>query len=741
MMRRAVLLLLVVLAPSLAQARWPEPPGTRQTVFITPGWLARHGPSPYLLNQSDTTYILATDVRTDGSAFVIDAANVLFDLAGHTIRYGDSKPIEVRNGGFEAGSGNRVPGWGLRHSPAAVLAANTKHLFGKQVLRLANFRARQKIVSDPIAVPGTSHTHLACVTPAQGHYRTLLRLSVVDARTGRLLGQGQSPNVERGFSAVAVFRPGASRSIRLLIEATPPAGVADTLDLDEARVMASGDYGILATNAWTGEVPGWPNIARRIGRLSRRARNVTIRNGAVLQGAAHGHGSSPLYLAHLAGVAVERLRTRAVGMDTVSLNAEHVSDGLLVRNCVLEHDVDNISNRGMLVAALRLVHVNGPTLIEDNRLLAVPQVGILLDLCCHGPAIRIRKNEVRQRAVVLNGYALVIAGSRNFEVADNRFIAENGRGILIDGYRKEAVEDGKIRGNYVEVRERTNREYHTRIEARALRLRSCGDNLGPHRNLLIAGNTFVAVTGPGLAQKAFGVRIGYSNGRGQMDRANIRLRHNRIKAIVTSADPGIKAAALVLDGLAARVDVRISDNVLESNDASVALGDSEGSVEGARLVGNTFRKSSEGARRPYSAIHAGYWTAAVRDVAVVGGQLDNGATLALTWSGQGSKDIGLGQLLSVSVTREGRPVARARVVVRDRAGKAVFSGTTDEKGEVRAVPVVVTRYRQRGKDPRRISVEQQGPFEVSVTAGGKAVSRRVTLSRTRSLLFALPAAG
>src|SRR5262249_52969511 len=158
-----------------------------------------------VLDQSDSTYVLTTDVRTSGTAFVINASNVVFDLNRHTIVYGDGPPVVVCNSGFEEGSGQRVPGWDLSQATAAELAANTRFLFGKQVLRMKNFRTPQRIISDPIAVPVTHHTYVASITPAGGNYRTILTLTVLDERTGKVLGMGRSPNVERGFSAVAHF--------------------------------------------------------------------------------------------------------------------------------------------------------------------------------------------------------------------------------------------------------------------------------------------------------------------------------------------------------------------------------------------------------------------------------------------------------------------------------------------------------------------------------------------------------
>ena len=76
-------------------------------------WLQRKGSAPYILNQAGATYQLETDVTTAGTAFVILNQNITLDLNGHTVTYGNSQPITVKNGGFEQGIGTNVPRWNL----------------------------------------------------------------------------------------------------------------------------------------------------------------------------------------------------------------------------------------------------------------------------------------------------------------------------------------------------------------------------------------------------------------------------------------------------------------------------------------------------------------------------------------------------------------------------------------------------------------------------------------------------
>ena len=86
-------------------------------VHITQAWLNAQGPGPYYLDQQGETYVLMTDVTTDGTAFAIIAKDVTFNLNGYTITYNNADPITVFNGSFEQGHGRRRQRLGLQQRP------------------------------------------------------------------------------------------------------------------------------------------------------------------------------------------------------------------------------------------------------------------------------------------------------------------------------------------------------------------------------------------------------------------------------------------------------------------------------------------------------------------------------------------------------------------------------------------------------------------------------------------------
>lgn len=703
------------------------------TIVIDDSWLSAHGSGSYLLDQAGMTYVLHNDLRTAGTAFVVAAANVTLDLNGHSVTFGDASPVTVTNGGFETGSGRDVPGWDLSGAPSAQLASNTTYLFGNQVLRLSNFSTAQRIVSDPIAIPTIGHTYTATITPAGVNARSTVQLTVIDAVTGAILGTGTSAQTARGFSAVVTFTAATTHAVRLQVDVTPPAGVTDTLDLDQATLTASNDYGIVASRAWGGDIPGFDNLSTEAKSAYKKAANFTVKNGLILQGQGDGYGSTPLYFRSLPGVTVDHVETLATGMDSQSLDATYATGAVTVTNSTFREQIDNISNRMHNYATLKLNNISGTITIENNHLLGSPQIGIMMAANDPQYQVFIRNNEFRSDTVVTNGYAIVLSSVQNFEIANNTIIATSGRGIDLDGYAKALLGHGTVHDNYVDVQENINREYPSGLDATGLRLRNTIDSMGPHADVTISSNTIIARTGSGQLGQAYGVRISYTNINGEMNNAGIALVNNTIKAIVTTTDTTYRAKALVIDRMDAGINMRIANNVLESNDTALALTDSSGSVYGVDLVSNTLKKSTEGPARTFTGILAGYYTREIHDVRIIDTRLAGGATGDIVWSGTGVKDLSVGWLVNVHVTDTlGNPLAGASVQLQDNTGATIYSGTTDANGSASNIVVISTVYRQTTTDRTKITAESRGPQVLVVTVNGTTTTRQ-TLDITESM--------
>src|SRR5262249_43902129 len=195
---------------------------------------------------------LASDVRVEGTAFVVGAKNVKLDLNGHTVTYGDSPPVVVLNGGFEEGDQASLPGWDLREAPGARRVKARSGMWGERMLEIRRGTEKQAILSVPVPIPRPGHEYAAAVTPKASPGSTVT-LSVVDAGTMAVLAKGTSDNPDNGAVAKAVFTPGpGTKAVRLRIEMAPPKGASAYFALDNVAVTPSRDYGILASpNAWS----------------------------------------------------------------------------------------------------------------------------------------------------------------------------------------------------------------------------------------------------------------------------------------------------------------------------------------------------------------------------------------------------------------------------------------------------------------------------------------------------------
>jgi hypothetical protein len=706
------------------------------SVAITSGWLQQRGAGPYVLTQANTTYNLETDVTTSGTAFVVLASNVTINLDRHTVTYGNSTPVSVTNGGFESGSGTNVPGWNTTGAPSAALAPNTNYLFGNQVLRLTNFSTAQTIVSNPIPISLINHTYEATITPGNVNvaYGTSVTISVIDTLTGQVLGTGSSANTQRGFSAVAAFMPTTTDPVKLQVVVTPPSGVTTSVNVDAATLSVSYDYGIIASGAWSGDTPGSGagilNLpasvqatydAKRATMLN--AANFTVKNGSVVQGQGSGTKSSPLFFEYLGGFTVNKVTTYASGIDTTNLDGACARGNISITNSTLQDNIFNVANRMYGPPSIAFYNTSGNILIEGNTILGSPQSGIAVDTN-NGYTLAINNNDISQNAVVANAAGIGLVAVSNFQIKGNRIVPTSGEGIAVDGFRALGSNNGKIQNNYVKVQERPNRETGNSTFSRALRMRNDVDAEGPHTNIDVSGNTFIAMDGPAYSQNAYAVWISYANHNGAMNNANVNLHDNTIAAIANTTDPTYHAYALVVDQLDAGINLTISNNVLQSNDTSLAIGGyNDKNINGLTYVGNTLDISKPGPARTYTGILAGFDVTQITNVRILDTKLRNGATADITWSGSGTKNIQVGATPNVRVQNpNGSAVSEASVQILDRAQHLVFQGATDTRGNLLNIPLVATTYTQQGTDPRIIVSVTSGPFTVTATKGTQTSS-------------------
>ena len=584
---------------------------------IDADWVRRAAGGPIILDQPDSQYVLDVDLDVRGTALVAAAPNITLDLNGHQVIYGDDTPVTVPNGSFQDG----LTAWDLNRARDARRVPAMPGMVGQWMVQFGRISTPETLVSGAVNIPTAGHEYAATITP-KGSFSTTVRLSVIDAWTNQVLGSGTSPNPERGFAAVATFTPTTTHPVRLVVDVIP-TGTTD-LALDYASVTASRDYGIVATQQWSGELPTHLLTADFL-HTYRTAANFTVRNGSVIQGQAHGRSSSPLFFDSLPGFTVSGVTATINGADTDNLDASGASDGTIT-DSVFQGTTDRLSDRMHITAAIALPDFSGQAVITGNQITGVPQAGIFYSGMPAAQSLVIDGNTIAQAAIVTDGYGIILAGARSFDIGNNVINPVKGRGILVDGWGRIATEDGVIHDNEVHAYEEPNLEYGASgLEATALRIRN---NDSTFRNLVVRDNLFAAMTGPGGVFGAIAVRWTGQNDHGQEDGADNLLVNNTLRAIIETDDPRYHGIALAVSRVGAGTGTEFDDNLLESNDTALTFGDNDtwqDRDEDITLAGNTICRSDDGASRPFTSILAGAYRMTVTDIRMPETYLANGA--------------------------------------------------------------------------------------------------------------------
>jgi hypothetical protein len=137
------------------------------------------------------------------------------------------------------------------------------------------------------------------------------------------------------------------------------------------------------------------------------------------------------------------------------------------------------------------------------------------------------------------------------------------------------------------------------------------------------------------------------------------------------------------------------------------------------FISNVLSKSTSGAAMTYTGIQAGYWVETISDVSIYNTQVENGATSAITWVGQGIKQIAVGTIFNVTVVNASNlPVSGAQVFIVGTTGEQILSAITNASGQLTGILAATTSYSQPTANSGQITVTQSGPLTVSVTLGG-----------------------
>lgn len=534
-------------------------------IIIDQPWLQAHQ-APYLLDQAATTYLLTVDVIADRTAFVLAAADVVLNGNGHSVTYGNLPLIDI-NGEFENGNTDK---WDLSQAPAAALAPNENYLFGNSVLRLNNFSAPQVLYSDPITVPVSPSQYTARVSMSapggtQNSPIATVQIDILAADKTTLIAAGTTGGGYNADGSVATTYLNAN--VVILRITVTPQGAGTTIDLDHVTFSLSGDYGIVASGEW--EINGWQNLPSQY----RSCTTPTIQNIQIIQGQHCGHASSPLMMRSVTGdVVIESVACRVNGDDTEAIVLYNTTGNKKITECLITYQGGDVDHRASVLAAINLQTTSGTILLQNNKIISFPQIGINLIGPTAGP-IWITNNTLLPKSVVTNGYAILLVELQNFVVEQNYILSEGCHGgISIDSYWDGPLSSGEICNNTIDVTGKPNREYGVQIPVMGLRIRNDSGPGGAIKDLHIHDNSVTARSSKDSVNGAFAARLSLANVQGRMDDAGLLLENN---TFVASSD-GDRVVAFCLDGMDYGINPLIRANTFTADQVALWIGGMDG---------------------------------------------------------------------------------------------------------------------------------------------------------------------
>jgi hypothetical protein len=539
---------------------------------IDQAWLNANGPAggPWLLNESGT-FLLGTDVEALDTAFIIAAANVTLDGAGHEISYNTRPFPALINGDFS----QELAGWDVSEAPGVVAEPPWRGMPGGGELYWPALASQAVLVSSPWTPPVIGHDYVATITPKCGANLTGVTLEVLDTVTGQTIAQKaasapQGYAADRGFALVLPFTPTSLNPLQLRITLIPLAGQQAQVHLGFAQILPANDWGIIASPG------GWAfptQLKAAYGHLVAKAAGFTLRNCRLVQ-AGQGYSAHPVQGGVLPGLTVDQCEIAAAGMDASNIYAAYCVGPSVITNCKLTSTIPWLSDRMLDFGAINFPNLRGSLTVDGCLIQDYPQCGVSAYGQSQG-TVTITNNTIKHNALVSDPYGITLFGVLSPEIAYNAILPKNGRGILIDG-EGAPTPNADIHHNFIIAQEKPNLEYPPNaLEATALRLRNFPKVGGGQTGAHIHDNYFAAVTGTGQVWCALACRVSGYNQVNQEAQANNLIERNTFSAYVSSTDPAQRAVAFSLSGVDAGTGLTVHENVFTSNDVGLAIGDND----------------------------------------------------------------------------------------------------------------------------------------------------------------------
>lgn len=425
------------------------------------------------------SYVLQNNVTSNGTCFTITANDVTLDLNGKTVTYDNAAPLAVTNGSFESALTGNWDVSGAANAARVSGAYLTPSVYaGTYALNVTTPTADQVIQTVGTVTLAANTTYsLSGMVFNQVADDIVLTIEF----DGTAVAATRSTRTWRGFQYInATYTTGGTtEAYKINLKVSGASSVAaGTVYFDDIRVQQTASHGVKAGDG----TPTW-------------ARRVTIKNGTITQGQAHGDFSHAVSLGGLIpsdspSFEVADLTITVSGNSSKAVSATFINNGS-IHDLDITSTVDTIQSRDSYDGALIYVAYGSEDgsagSIYNNTINSGIQTGIFVTgstVAANRPSIY--GNSVTLQSKYTNDFALASYGGYGANFYSNTVDCADGNNTC-RGIHLESGNGGKIYNNTVSVHYHANNQEYMGCGGAAYGIQIEGST-----NTEVYGNTVTA---------------------------------------------------------------------------------------------------------------------------------------------------------------------------------------------------------------------------------------------------------
>ncbi len=683
------------------------------------------------LAASDTTYVLQNDVTADGTCFIINGDNVIFDLNGKTVTFNNGPVVTLANHGFEAWSGETPDNWDITNvTTLERISSETDHGgWGDYLLKWTAAAGEEYMLSDYITLTEARYYRANAMFNKKGLSGSPGPVVSVENDLGQTLCTSSGdPGIPKGRGCE--FEITEETDVRMRI--TLGAGHTGYIYVDEADIRTTRDYGIVAAR--------YMHSTWHKGLSGGGASNVTVRNGTVTQGASAGfYGAAINYHSLIPFGEIDHVTTNISGPSTHSILSNYdVFDGPgYIHDNVFNSTVPYLLDRENHGGHIDMGYGMRQGLFEfyDNELNGGPGGFWIqgLDYESYTNDVRIHDNTIISDGNDSNQYSIGVWNLNNVKIYNNTITPIEGEGI-----KSEETDTVEIYNNTITFSSRPCNFEYSSLKSVGIRVRDYSLS-GPTSNNNVHDNTIIGTIGSApdfCTPKVVGIYLSNYRYAGSV---NNTYTNNTIT--VSTGQSGHEAIGLLFSSEDNDHEDVFSDNTVTSNNQIVRLGYDNGNANNVDFISNTFIKGADPI--DFKTLGLGYCCFYDSQGHIFTDTtfqnragFDSGNVDYISNGEYGPLNYTVKWYLDITVTDGSDPLSGAAVAITDAQDNVVYEDTTDANGQLRATLQEYYQYQESYLG--EVQQTDYTPHSIAVTKNGyTSYSGSVTMDQSKEFEITL----